>query len=200
MTSQYRLSSLLPELSTIGNSDTSLTWFGADGLSMTCATKNHLIHLEWEEGEEEVVLAQTQQLAPPTHTNTLKPRSSTVSIGVSNTANATNGRGPRKSLGVGAQPLPPRKNSADEAMSDANSVPSNASLTSTAPSSPPPQTKMRKAPILTSPPRVVQITHTQNMAPVGATDVSKHRVVTSTRFSSRSGADRRVSCSVYDAV
>ncbi|TIA88557.1 hypothetical protein E3P81_03437 [Wallemia ichthyophaga] len=240
MTSQYRLSSLLPELSSIGNSDTSLTWFGADGLSMTCATKNHLIHLEWEEGEEEVILgepiqtqvqhvqqtqAQTQiqtqsqqsQLAPHTHTSgTLKPRSSTVSIGASNTPNATNGRGPRRSLGIGGahaqSPLLPRKNSADESISDANSVPSNPShpsLGSTAanpysysnfpshssPTSPTPQIRRRKAPILTNPPRVVQITHTQNMAPVGATDVSKHRVVTSTRFSSRSGADRRLFCS-----
>ncbi|TIA93154.1 hypothetical protein E3P99_00242 [Wallemia hederae] len=213
MTSQYRLSSLVPELGSIGyTSETNLTWFGADGLSMTCATKNHLIHLEWEEGEEEVAVgvpqppAQTQtqgnQLAPPAVPRSLKPRTSGISVN----AGVTNGRGPRKSHTTTAPhpPIPQRKNSAattasnaDEAVSEANSATSNASGgVSAGTTSPAPlPTVRRKAPILTRPPKVVQITHTQNMAPVGATDVSKHRVVTSTRFSSRTGADRRLFCS-----
>ncbi|TIB81204.1 hypothetical protein E3Q22_01307 [Wallemia mellicola] len=191
MTSQYRLSSLSPELSGIGyTADTMLTWFGAEGLSMTCATKNHLIHLQWDEGEEEVVLSAPAPAAPAP-TSTLKPRTSRASIGA---PLAKNGRsGPRKS---GILPPPIRKNSSDETASDVNSTQStsNPSVHSSVQSGQT-QIKKRSAPILIKAPKVVQITHTQNMAPVGATDVSKHRVVTSTRFSSRSGADRRLFCS-----
>lgn len=50
-----------------------------------------------------------------------------------------------------------------------------------------------RAAILTAPPRVVAVIDTPDVA-VGAVDPRKRRVVTATRFSSRAGADRRVSC------
>lgn len=49
-----------------------------------------------------------------------------------------------------------------------------------------------QAAILTAPPKVVSVVETPDVA-VGAVDPRKRRVVTATRFSSRAGADRRVS-------
>lgn len=49
-----------------------------------------------------------------------------------------------------------------------------------------------RATILTAPPKLVAIVETPDVA-VGAVDARKRRVVTATRFSSRAGADRRVS-------
>ena len=48
-----------------------------------------------------------------------------------------------------------------------------------------------RATILTAPPKLVAIVETPDVA-VGAVDPRKRRVVTATRFSSRTGADRRV--------
>jgi pyrimidine and pyridine-specific 5'-nucleotidase len=52
-----------------------------------------------------------------------------------------------------------------------------------------------RATILTAPPKLVAIVETPDVA-VGAVDARKRRVVTATRFSSRAGADRRVSLDV----
>lgn len=52
-----------------------------------------------------------------------------------------------------------------------------------------------RATILTAPPKLVAIVETPDVA-VGAVDPRKRRVVTATRFSSRAGADRRVSIDV----
>ena len=52
-----------------------------------------------------------------------------------------------------------------------------------------------QATILTAPPKLVAIVETPDVA-VGAVDPRKKRVVTATRFSSRTGADRRV-CAVF---
>lgn len=49
-----------------------------------------------------------------------------------------------------------------------------------------------RATILTAPPKLVAIVETPDVA-LGAVDPRKRRVVTATRFSSRAGADRRVS-------
>jgi hypothetical protein len=49
-----------------------------------------------------------------------------------------------------------------------------------------------RAAILTAAPRLVGLVETPEVA-VGAVDPRKRRVVTATRFSSRAGADRRVS-------
>lgn len=49
-----------------------------------------------------------------------------------------------------------------------------------------------RAAILTAPPKLVAVVETPDVA-VGAVDPRKRRVVTATRFSSRAGADRRVS-------
>jgi pyrimidine and pyridine-specific 5'-nucleotidase len=54
-----------------------------------------------------------------------------------------------------------------------------------------------RAAILTAAPRLVAVVDTPDVA-VGAVDARKRRVVTATRFSSRAGADRRVSSS--DAI
>ena len=183
MTAQYKLSSLSPEVSMVGTSnDTMLTWFGADGSRMTFATKNHLIHLEWEEGEE--VAQNNNNPAPiiPASTNG-KPRLST-------------GKGPRKSSST----LMIRKNSSDSTTdkSESNKNSNNSNNNISNPNNNKSNTnsndsvKLRIAPVLTKPPKVLCVTPTDSMA-VGATDVRKQRVVTATRFSSRPGADRRVS-------
>lgn len=44
---------------------------------------------------------------------------------------------------------------------------------------------------MTAPPKIVAVVETPDVA-VGTVDPRKRRVVTATRFSSRSGADRRV--------
>ncbi len=49
-----------------------------------------------------------------------------------------------------------------------------------------------RAAILTAPPKLVALVETPDVA-IGAVDPIKKRVVTATRFSSRQGADRRVS-------
>lgn len=49
-----------------------------------------------------------------------------------------------------------------------------------------------RAAVLTAPPKLVAVVETPDVA-VGAVDPRKRRVVTATRFSSRAGADRRVS-------
>ncbi|KAF7419289.1 hypothetical protein PC9H_001876 [Pleurotus ostreatus] len=55
-----------------------------------------------------------------------------------------------------------------------------------------PQTMLfGRAAVLTAPPKIVGIVETPDIA-VGAVDPRKRRVVTATRFSSRSGADRRI--------
>lgn len=46
---------------------------------------------------------------------------------------------------------------------------------------------------MTAPPKLVAIVSTPTDVAVGAVDPRKRRVVTATRFSSRAGADRRVS-------
>jgi pyrimidine and pyridine-specific 5'-nucleotidase len=53
-----------------------------------------------------------------------------------------------------------------------------------------------RAAILTAPPKIVAVVETPDVA-VGAVDPRKRRVVTATRFSSRAGADRRVSFSFF---
>lgn len=53
-----------------------------------------------------------------------------------------------------------------------------------------------QAAVLTAPPKLIAVVDTPDVV-VGAVDPRKRRVVTATRFSSRAGADRRVSaCSV----
>ncbi|KAF7292411.1 WD-REPEATS-REGION domain-containing protein [Mycena chlorophos] len=54
-----------------------------------------------------------------------------------------------------------------------------------------------RAAILTSPPKVVGLVETPDVA-VGAVDARKRRVVTATRFSSRAGADRRIFISTHE--
>ena len=53
-----------------------------------------------------------------------------------------------------------------------------------------------RATILTAPPKLIAIVETPDVA-VGAVDPRKRRVVTATRFSSRTGADRRVCYFVF---
>lgn len=53
-----------------------------------------------------------------------------------------------------------------------------------------------RAAILTAPPKLVAVVETPDVA-VGAVDPRKRRVVTATRFSSRAGADRRVSVASF---
>ena len=55
-----------------------------------------------------------------------------------------------------------------------------------------------RATILTAPPKLVAIVETPDVA-VGAVDPRKRRVVTATRFSSRTGADRRVCVSLFSS-
>ena len=63
---------------------------------------------------------------------------------------------------------------------------------SVTPSTPVFAVRFGQAAVLTAPPRLVAVIETPDVA-VGAVDPQKRRVVTATRFSSRLGADRRVS-------
>ena len=69
--------------------------------------------------------------------------------------------------------------------------PRNSTSTTPAPTSGGFPIRYGRATILTAPPKLVAIVETPDVA-VGAVDPKKRRVVTATRFSSRTGADRRV--------
>lgn len=145
---------------------------------MTCATKNLILHLEHEDEDPSVAAISSIDefpSTPPTHHIT-HPRQS-LSVPRSESRARTPAR---KSMGgMPLSPAPSRMSSIFTPTRTGTSM--GGSLPGT-----PRDKKPAKPPVLLS------VVDTPDVA-VGAVDPRKRRVATSTRFSSRAGADRRVS-------
>ncbi|KAG8943259.1 hypothetical protein FRC04_003126 [Tulasnella sp. 424] len=195
MISQFKLNELAAgdpltsaRLSQVGvGANNMLQWFAAKGRQMTCATKNVILHLEWEENKK--AKDKKSEILTPTTENTPSPTSSSLRHSVAGRpSTATSMRSPltsRKSLGAttpsrtGASP---RASAASRLGMSPRSV---NGLADTEPTS-----------IMTAPPKLLSVVETPDVA-VGAVDPLKRRVTTATRFSTRAGADRRIFLSTY---
>ncbi|KAF8761399.1 A Receptor for Ubiquitination Targets [Rhizoctonia solani] len=164
---------LSAKLSTVGvGSANMLQWFAAKGKQMTCATKNIILHLEHEDPEPSTSLASSVETLPKAPS---PPKSKPL------TPPTTAHTRPRHSLAV-----PPRPESRSMPLHSRKSM---GALLS------PATTTHRKRPA--KPPVLLSVVDTPDVA-VGAVDPKKRRVATSTRFSSRLGADRRIFVSTYN--
>jgi pyrimidine and pyridine-specific 5'-nucleotidase len=146
---------------------------------MTCATKNLILHLEHEDPDPTVSLVSSMDdlpQTPPTTTH-FHPRHS-LSVPRPESRSMAPAR---KSMGGMLSPAPSRMSSVF--------TPARAgtSMGGSLPSTP---NSRDKRPV--KPPVLLSVVETPDVA-VGAVDPRKRRVATSTRFSSRLGADRRVS-------
>ncbi|KDQ23405.1 hypothetical protein PLEOSDRAFT_1049697 [Pleurotus ostreatus PC15] len=212
MISQFKLSELGggdPVLSSklwnVGRApDNMLQWFAAKGSQITCATKAVIMHLQWQETADTASSASKGTAATPGSESLLSPatRSKTVPslarstssistpprrISLNTSALGANGNMPNISKGRLSLNVPPRTPTTPHLSPTAlrSATPLSASMAK-------PQTMLfGRAAVLTAPPKIVGIVETPDIA-VGAVDPRKRRVVTATRFSSRSGADRRI--------
>ncbi|KAI0300556.1 hypothetical protein B0F90DRAFT_1723944 [Multifurca ochricompacta] len=199
MISQFKLSELAgndptlnSKLFNVGKApDNMLQWFAAHGTQMTCATKSIILHLRWSEAEE------------TTNGGNVLPDSSDP--GIRNSPSLSESVGHSRILPViarsGALTTPSRRSS----LITSHTLVSSPRTPSTpiSPGGPGPvlgspnySARFGRAAILTAPPRLIAIIETPDVA-VGAVDPRKRRVVTATRFSSRTGADRRIFMSTH---
>ncbi|KAG5650231.1 hypothetical protein H0H81_000244, partial [Sphagnurus paluster] len=169
-----------------------------------CATKSVIIHLQWQEGEDDkpapLPVASPTIHSPVSVSAQHRPRTisslarSTSSISALSTSTpgrrlsqtpSTKGRLSLNTLNPPRTPTTP--GSGMMSPSPRTGTPLGAPLFAV---------RFGRAAILTAPPRIVAIVETPDVA-VGAVDPRKRRVVTATRFSSRAGADRRIFMSTH---
>jgi pyrimidine and pyridine-specific 5'-nucleotidase len=150
---------------------------------MTCATKNLILHLEHDEEDPSVAILDNSTedllapIAPIPHTHS-HPRQSLSVPRPNSRAFASS----RKSMG--GMPISPAPSRMSNVFTPARTGTSmGGSLPNT------PNARDRKP---VKPPVLLSVVETPDVA-VGAVDPRKRRVATSTRFSTRAGADRRVS-------
>ncbi|KAF9540693.1 hypothetical protein CPC08DRAFT_824448 [Agrocybe pediades] len=220
MISQFKLSELgggdpvlNSKLFNVGTAPNNmLQWFAAKGTQMTCATKSVILHLQWNEGEATPIAAASMTANSPVALNSSQAafkgrpgsvlsRSTTASSGISSTPQRRISlQAPGSVAGSSASNL-----SRSTRLSMSGGGPRTPTATATSPMSPSPRNatpsqgfpiRYGRAAILTAPPKLVAIVETPDVA-VGAVDPRKRRVVTATRFSSRSGADRRIFMSTH---
>ncbi|KAM6494830.1 WD40-repeat-containing domain protein [Amanita muscaria] len=194
-----------------------LQWFAAKGTQMTCATKSIILHLQWQEDDEEDKLTPTP--TPTTANSVLQsPLSASLNLGPSRprpfgrTSSVNGGRSSvigsatgstkgRSSLSVSLGG--PRYSSVGTnggALASPTLTRSGTPASALAASTNGPNgfsVLFGRAAILTAPPKLVAVVETPDVA-VGAVDPRKRRVVTATRFSSRAGADRRIFVSTHE--
>ena len=160
-----------------------------------------ILHLQWQEGESTPVIATALTASSPVSFTASQgpPRTRTGSVLGRSTSSIST---PQRRVSLAA---PPHGNSTSLNKSRLNV---SGSRTPTTPLTPSPRDstsaggfpiRYGRATILTAPPKLVAIVETPDVA-VGAVDPMKRRVVTATRFSSRAGADRRVSYSFLHFV
>ncbi|KAG1758393.1 hypothetical protein EDD22DRAFT_784016 [Suillus occidentalis] len=231
MISQFKLSELggsdpvlHAKLFNVGSAPNNmLQWFAAKGSQMTCATKSVILHLQWNEGEDEKTPAPyfhwkdstsptpsslnprsraVSSLIRPTQMSTPQRRQSALGVSVSGLSKS------RLSLGTPSTPLSSNLSASQHSgisPSPLSLLPRSGTPLSPigAPLSPMGAAgadgfaiRFGRAAILTAPPKLVALVETPDVA-VGAVDPRKRRVVTATRFSSRAGADRRVLMSTH---
>ncbi|KZO96049.1 hypothetical protein CALVIDRAFT_598732 [Calocera viscosa TUFC12733] len=182
MLSQFKLSDLSGSdpvadgrLLSLGQGLNTLQWFAAKGKHITCATKSVILRLEWpEEGSDSARTPTTGGLPSPLIERRPQPQQQRKVSAPLSSGMATPVRGEglrRSSLG-------------------------RVSVASVASS--PKAGTFQEVP-LGSLPRIVSITDTPDIS-IGAVDQTKGRVVTSTRFSTRTGADRRIFVSTCRAT
>ncbi|CAE6428501.1 unnamed protein product [Rhizoctonia solani] len=213
MLSQFKLSELggsdpvlSAKLSSVGvGSANMLQWFAAKGKQMTCATKNLILHLEHEDPDPSVSLSssvetlpkpQPQPLTPPTTTHARPRHSLAVPPRPESRTMPLHGR---KSMGALLSPA----TTTHRVSSMFTPNRPGTSLGRPGTSMGRPGTSMgggspnrgEKKPV--KPPVLLSVVDTPDVA-VGAVDPKKRRVATSTRFSSRLGADRRIFSSTYN--
>ena len=152
-------------------------WFAAKGNQMTCATKSLILHLEWREDSPE--RPKSPVSSPTTSSGPRTPTTATPSV-------------PRNRVVSLKAGIPPRKAPSGVGRGGVLRTPSTP-ISLQSPRVGTPQLLLpKKAAIVTAPPKIVALVETPDLA-VGAVDPRKRRVITATRFSSRMGADRRVS-------
>ncbi|KAG9112981.1 hypothetical protein FRC07_007832 [Ceratobasidium sp. 392] len=154
---------------------------------MTCATKNLILHLEHEDPEPIVLNTSTDDLPNTPNTSSYHGHSGPRhSLAVPRSESRA--RTPaRKSMGMmPISPAPSRMSSVFTPARTGTSM--GGSLPNT------PNARERKP---VKPPVLLSVVETPDVA-VGAVDPRKRRVATSTRFSSRAGADRRIFVSTYN--
>lgn len=182
-----------------------------------CATKSVILHLQWTEGHDK----QEKQNGISTSPTEMDPNKSLVSPSTPSASGRSSipppsamksrpnvlSRSSTSHMGVST----PRRTSLTVSTSRGRAslplTPPPSGLHSSSPGTPLSRTgtpasttfavRYGQAAILTAPPKLVAIVDTPDVA-VGAVDPRKRRVVTATRFSSRLGADRRVSSCYVD--
>lgn len=164
-----------------------LQWFAAQGTQMTCATKSVIMHLQWNETEEQsnmVTTSSTHESASNLSASMSRLRTkSSLSSSFSTPSRRTSLNVSTSSVG---------KPRASMRMPGTPISPFNRSTTPLSPFS----IRFGRAAILTAPPKLIAVVETPDVV-VGAVDPRKRRVVTATRFSSRAGADRRIFMSTH---
>ena len=160
-----------------------------------CATKSIILHLQWTEEEKEEGHGPLM-LSPQDTGNPFTPQRpggfspspaprTVSSLSRSTTSYATPGR--RSSMARSHSSYAPSVAGARARLSLNPSSPATP-MTPVSQSTP---IYFGRAAVLTAPPKLVGVVETPDVA-VGAVDPSKRRVVTATRFSTRSGAARTV--------
>ncbi|KAF8066612.1 hypothetical protein FPV67DRAFT_1495695 [Lyophyllum atratum] len=174
-----------------------LQWFAAKGTQMTCATKSVILHLQWQEGDDEKEKPGVVPIVSPALTThspvsiSAQPRSRTISSLARSTSSASAISTPARRPSLIA-PTPASKGRLSLSGTPRTpSTPISPSSRVGTPLAPLFPVRFGRAAILTAPPRIVALVETPDVA-VGAVDPRKRRVVTATRFSSRAGADRRI--------
>ncbi|GJJ12808.1 hypothetical protein Clacol_007053 [Clathrus columnatus] len=186
-------------------SNNMLQWFAAHGTQITCATKSLILHLQWTESNGEIVMSPVGGITSPSGSAGAPPPSFTRSRTTSALSfTKSSVRAPRRQsgpiLGVGLRSNTPIATSPAGTtpltpLSNNNRTTTRMSLNTSSPLPNGLASGSRSA-ILTAPPKLVALIETPDVA-LGAVDPRKRRVITATRFSSRSGADRRIFISTH---
>ena len=225
MISQFNLSHLgagdpvlSAKIAGIGIGVNTLAWFAAEGNQMTCATKSVILHLEWTEESEtthsptgpgsSALSSPTTSSGPRTPSTNAQPIVRPRNVPVLKTSGGTNNSNPSQAgpagrrsfsgtaprLGVPSSSVPRTPSMPPVSMKTLQRTPSAGAPNQLA--LPPAR---RGSNGLTAPPRIIAVIETPDIA-AGAVDPRKRRVVASTRFATRTGADRRVSFSVAASI
>ncbi|EJD41852.1 hypothetical protein AURDEDRAFT_115296 [Auricularia subglabra TFB-10046 SS5] len=178
-----------------------LQWFAAKGSRMTCATKNVILHLEWDEDDVKspppkkptITRADTQVSSPTS--SIASPASSTLRVSTSGRTRALSNLSRAGSIGPGSGPNTPLRRGSPNAAALPSPI-TPGLRASIGPAASPRTPGGEKEKLVVKPPRIVAVVESPEVA-VGAVDPGKRRVVTATRFSSRLGADRRIFLSTH---
>ncbi|KAF9002532.1 hypothetical protein BDQ17DRAFT_1357030 [Cyathus striatus] len=199
MISQFKLSELggsdpvlNAKLFNVGSAPNNmLQWFAAKGTQMTCATKSVILHLQWQEGEDQPAVSPSGVQSPVSAHSLRKSTGSVLERSTSSISTPQR----RPSLMASTSGSVKSKGRLSVSGPRTPGTPASASPRTGTPT-PLFPIHFGRAAILTAPPKLVAIVETPDVA-VGSVDPRKRRVVTATRFSSRAGADRRIFVSTH---